>query len=554
MRRVGVRGRRLRLLRRRFRLRRRSRRSPRLTSRRCAIPPNVILVGRVRSVDALAGAFASWSKMPVPRGQELVKSLGDESVADVVDLGQPIDGAISLGISRHGIEPQIAFSVPVRSFEQAAKTLGLDHKLVPGPNGQLEVKGIGNRRSRPGRGEHRRTTRRQRRGARLRPRACRAGAARLVCGPSAGVEPRPVFERNIPRDELDERPASRGAARAGEGGDRLAQEMRCRFFAWRAAWWAPGARRQQELIEASVGEVARPDRRRAKLTSRSTPRRQWRRRDRRASIIGNRSLFARATDAGRSRGRDPRRRSGTSPATRTPRSSCAGRSEALRPSSRAPRNVLVEVRPTRRRCPRRSARRCTISVVDRVLALHERARHLRQGLRRARPSRRRSKARRRSRRTTRHAAEADALSEQVLGWHLLPGERADREGRSDPQGLAPLWNRRRSRSGRSSSIGALLVQMRIAPTPPASLAEGYRPSRDRAAARDIEEVQHPRRKIPGSMGRSCSTSSPCRIRRAPGSASGSMAKLLAQKAAASLSSAPDGGDARQGAGRRERSA
>jgi len=111
-------------------------------------PPNLILVGRITKPDALVQAAAAWTKLPLPSGADLVRSIADDSVGDVVDLTQPIDVAGTIGLSRHGIDPLFAFSVSVKSFDQARGRLGSQHKLVPIGNGALRVVGIG-KHSRP---------------------------------------------------------------------------------------------------------------------------------------------------------------------------------------------------------------------------------------------------------------------------------------------------------------------------------------------------------------------------------------------------------------------
>lgn len=169
-------------------------------------PPGLVVVGRVNKPDALVSAVGSWTRLPLPSGADLLRSIADESVAAVVDLSQPVDAAVSVGLSRRGIEPLVAFSVAVKSYEQAKVKLGETHRLVAGDNGQLKVHGLGSKKRTPpmtGRagedvsedeeddddGE----------GCVLAP---AAQGGRLVCGESAALDALvPYLSRTMPREK-----------------------------------------------------------------------------------------------------------------------------------------------------------------------------------------------------------------------------------------------------------------------------------------------------------------------------------------------------------------
>ena len=106
-------------------------------------PPGLVLVGRVSKPDEILRTVKSWTRLPLPGGADLVRSIADDAVADAVDLAQPVDGAIALGGSKRDPKPLIAISVAVRSFDDAKAKLAAKHKLTPGKNGQLFVEGIG---------------------------------------------------------------------------------------------------------------------------------------------------------------------------------------------------------------------------------------------------------------------------------------------------------------------------------------------------------------------------------------------------------------------------
>lgn len=163
-------------------------------------PPGLILIGRVRRPDALVSAAGSWANLPLPTGSELVRSITDESVASVVDLSQPVDVAVSVGLSRRGIDPLVAFSVAVKSFDDAKGKLGARHRLVAGDNGSFKVEGLGER-ARPPRGaeDEEEDDDGDADGCVLAP-AARGG--RLVCGEAAALEAlAPYLSRTLPREE-----------------------------------------------------------------------------------------------------------------------------------------------------------------------------------------------------------------------------------------------------------------------------------------------------------------------------------------------------------------
>lgn len=106
-------------------------------------PVGLVLVGRVSKADGILKTLGAWTRLPLPGGADLVRSIADDSVADSVDLSQPIDGAISLGGGARDPKPLIAVSIAVRSFDDAKAKLSAKHKLTSGKNGQLWVEGIG---------------------------------------------------------------------------------------------------------------------------------------------------------------------------------------------------------------------------------------------------------------------------------------------------------------------------------------------------------------------------------------------------------------------------
>ena len=170
-------------------------------------PPGLVVVGRVSKPDAIVSAVGSWTRLPLPSGPDLLRSIADESVAAVVDLSQPVDAAVSVGLSRRGIEPLVAFSVAVKSYEQAKVKLGETHRLVAGDNGQLKVHGLGSKTRTPpmtGRARTEDVSEDEEdeddgEGCVLAP---AAQGGRLVCGESAALDALvPYLSRTMPREK-----------------------------------------------------------------------------------------------------------------------------------------------------------------------------------------------------------------------------------------------------------------------------------------------------------------------------------------------------------------
>ncbi|CAN5918481.1 hypothetical protein BH11MYX4_BH11MYX4_43260 [soil metagenome] len=106
-------------------------------------PAGLVVVGRISKPDGILKTVGSWSHLPLPGSADLVRSIADDAVADAVDLAQPVDGAIALGGSKRDPKPLIAVSVAVRSFDDAKAKLASKHKLTGGKNGVFYVEGIG---------------------------------------------------------------------------------------------------------------------------------------------------------------------------------------------------------------------------------------------------------------------------------------------------------------------------------------------------------------------------------------------------------------------------
>lgn len=106
-------------------------------------PTGLIVVGRIAKPDAILRAAGTWTGLPLPGGNELVRMVTDEAVAASIDFSQPVDGAVVLAGSRSAPKPLWAFSLPVKSLDDAKSKLGARHRLTATTNGAFKIEGLG---------------------------------------------------------------------------------------------------------------------------------------------------------------------------------------------------------------------------------------------------------------------------------------------------------------------------------------------------------------------------------------------------------------------------
>jgi hypothetical protein len=106
-------------------------------------PPGLVVVGRITKPDAILKAVGTWTGLPLPGGNELVRSMTDDAVAASIDFSQPVDGAAVLAGSRNSPKPLWAFALPVKSFDDAKGKLGSKHRLTATTNGAFKIEGLG---------------------------------------------------------------------------------------------------------------------------------------------------------------------------------------------------------------------------------------------------------------------------------------------------------------------------------------------------------------------------------------------------------------------------
>lgn len=106
-------------------------------------PAGLIVVGRIAKPEAILRAVGTWTGLPLPGGNELVRSMTNEAVASAIDFSQPIDGAVVLAGSRGSPKPLWAFSLGVKSVDDAKNKLSAKHRLTPAANGAYKIEGLG---------------------------------------------------------------------------------------------------------------------------------------------------------------------------------------------------------------------------------------------------------------------------------------------------------------------------------------------------------------------------------------------------------------------------
>lgn len=162
-------------------------------------PPNLVMVARLNKPDAIVHTVAGWTRLPLPGGKELVRQV-NETLADVIDLNQPLDAAVAVTLSRHGVDPQFAFSLGVKSFDEAKSIVTQRYKADPVTNGGLKIHGLLDKSSsRERRAEQEDDDDDDRELCVLAHAPNDAG--KLVCGPSAAVDAlTPYMSRTMSRE------------------------------------------------------------------------------------------------------------------------------------------------------------------------------------------------------------------------------------------------------------------------------------------------------------------------------------------------------------------
>lgn len=167
-------------------------------------PEGLVLVGRVNKPEAVLKTVGGWTRIPLPTPNELVRSISDDSIGDAVDATQPVDAAVLLGGSKRDPKPLIAVSVAVKSLDEAKAKIGAKHKLTEGKNGSFFVEGIGKPDSSDRRGKGRDRGRPEHEEEEEEGDTCAIApastGAKLVCGERDALEALvPYLTRTVPR-------------------------------------------------------------------------------------------------------------------------------------------------------------------------------------------------------------------------------------------------------------------------------------------------------------------------------------------------------------------
>jgi hypothetical protein len=223
----------------------------------------------------------------------------NETLADVIDLSQPLDAAVAVTISRHGVEPLFAFSVGVTSFDEAKARVTARYKADPVTNGGLKIHGLLDS-PRNGRG-HRAEVEDNDDDDDDREVCVLAHAAvgaKLVCGPAAAVDTlTPYLARTMAREtwksdlHVEMRP---------EPVRTPLSEMRGALPMLARSMTGSSSQAVRELVDASVGEAMDIVEDAQKLTVDATIDDSGVNATSRFEFRGNKSVFARAlTDTSR---------------------------------------------------------------------------------------------------------------------------------------------------------------------------------------------------------------------------------------------------------------
>jgi hypothetical protein len=257
-----------------------------------AEPGNLVVLARMNKPDAIVKTVATWTHLPLPSGKDLVRQV-NETLADVLDLSQPLDAAVAVTISRHGVEPLFAFSVGVTSFDEAKARVTARYKAVPVTNGGLKIHGLLDRGHRAEVEDNDDDDDRE-----VCILAHAAVGAKLVCGPGSAVDAlTPYMARTMAREtwksdlHVEMRP---------EPVRTPLSEMRGALPMLARSMTGSHSQAVRELVDASVGEAMDIVEDAQKLTVDATINDNGVNATSRFEFRGNKSVFARAlTDTSR---------------------------------------------------------------------------------------------------------------------------------------------------------------------------------------------------------------------------------------------------------------
>lgn len=107
-----------------------------------AEPKNLVLVGRVKNVQASMRAIETALRLPMSLEQLVSKELGDPDLESVLKPDASIDVSILLDPAAKEPDFNVAFSLPLKSFDQARAIAERDGKLTKVRPGVLRLGGV----------------------------------------------------------------------------------------------------------------------------------------------------------------------------------------------------------------------------------------------------------------------------------------------------------------------------------------------------------------------------------------------------------------------------
>ncbi len=214
-------------------------------------PEGLVAIGRVAKPEAIVKTVGTWTRLPLPGGSELVRSITDDAVGSAVDLSQPVDAAVVLAGGRGSPKPLWAFSVAVRSFDDAKSKLSSRHRLTPRANGAFEIEGIGRDDAIGGDRGGGEEDDGDENGCVL---AHASSGARIVCGEPAAVESlTPYLTRTLPRQSFPD--DLHLELRFGPVRQPVA-DLRAQLPILARGLLGSQSQAVRELVDAAIGEIA----------------------------------------------------------------------------------------------------------------------------------------------------------------------------------------------------------------------------------------------------------------------------------------------------------
>ncbi len=161
----------------------------------------LLAIGRVKSPEAIFKVVNGWLRLPILDGRSLTKEALAADVGEIVDLSQPMDGAVMLGLATGRPSVMSAVSVAVKSIDGAKEKLAASgFRLTQRENGQWLVEQDVKEEDEDGGGRPGRRPRRE-----PEPKTCMLApaapsGARLVCGSLGALDNLgPWLTRTAPR-------------------------------------------------------------------------------------------------------------------------------------------------------------------------------------------------------------------------------------------------------------------------------------------------------------------------------------------------------------------